>query len=522
MNLSRSGFLLSLLCLGPPALAAQVAEGNAAWREGRFHEARIAYEQALRDDSTSVRANYRLAVLASWDSRLDSALVLLHRARVTEPDEPDVRLAEAQFLSWRGSFKVALLKYDSLLVDHPDRHDAQLGRAQTLAWAGRLNQAEAAYARMIAADAADYEARAGQAQVSAWRGDLATASERYQAILSSDSGNVQALTGLAQLHHWQGKERLARTEIDRALAADSNNHEARQVRAAVRAGLRPQVEVTLGWSNDSDDNTIWWQTLGTSLSLAEGLRGFASAGAFEASDPARHGTRVSAEAGGAIARGKMEFTAALGLRGLSPSDSASRSVGSWRASASYRLAAATGIGLGYSHYPFDETALLIARHLDVDAVELNLESGLREGLDASLGAGSAWLSDANTRRFMVAAVTQRVTSRATVGVLGRLQGYDFKGAGYFSPDRFTTFEARAAYTQPLLPFEGRLSGGLGTQQVGKGASGQLEWHIEGKVSRRWATANEVSLSGGITNSAVSSTTGAFRYRTAAVTVRLGL
>ena len=521
MNLRLSAACLLTVLLAAP-LAAQVPEGDSAWREGRFHEARIAYEHALKADSLSVRANYRLAVLASWDSKLDSALVLLGRARRVAPEDPDLRLTEATILSWQGRFKPALIKYDSLLAQYPDRHDIQLGHAQTLAWASRFTEADAAYARMIAADSTDEQAAAGRAQVAAWRGDLPRAIAQYRTVLERDPQNPDALAGLAQIYHWQGRERLAREQVDHALAADSNHRPAREVRAQVRAALRPELDITLGWSHDSDQNTIWWQTLGTSMSLAEGLRGFASAGVLEARDPSRTGTRISGEVGASYAHGNAGLTAALGLRRLSPQDSAQRTAASYRVEASYRIVRSTGVGVGYAHYAFDETALLISRRLNVDGVDLGIESTPREGLGLSLSVGAAWLSDNNSRRYAVASIGQTFRNRLTIGVLGRTLAYDFKGSGYFSPDRFRIFEGRAGYVYGVRRWESRLSGGLGIQQVGTGAAIQSEWHLEARIARRWAAINEVALSAGVTNSAVSSTTGAFRYETAALTVKLGL
>ena len=51
---------------------------------------------------------------------------------------------------------------------------------------------------------------------------------------------------------------------------------------------------------------------------------------------------------------------------------------------------------------------------------------------------------------------------------------------------------------------------------------QSEWHLDARVGRRWGTGNRLDVFGTVTNSAVSSTSGAFRYRTAGVSVRLGL
>src|SRR5690606_30973057 len=77
---SRLAALLLLLPLGTAVpTAAQVRAGDAAWEAGDFAAARAAYSRALAADPASVRSLYRLGLLASWDDRLDSALVLLRR-----------------------------------------------------------------------------------------------------------------------------------------------------------------------------------------------------------------------------------------------------------------------------------------------------------------------------------------------------------------------------------------------------------------------------------------------------------
>jgi hypothetical protein len=94
--------------------------------------------------------------------------------------------------------------------------------------------------------------------------------------------------------------------------------------------------------------------------------------------------------------------------------------------------------------------------------------------------------------------------------------------GYFSPNRFHLLEATASAGVGDEKWDGRLSGGLGGQQVGRNGDTQTEWHIEGRVGRNWGEGNRIEAFGGVTNSAVSSTTGAFRYRTAGVLLRLGI
>ena len=103
-----TGLFTAAALAGAMNLAAQVGQGDAAWAAGHYREASAAYHQALTDDPGQVRANYRLAILASWENRLDSALILIQRARQTEQDDPDVRFAEALILSWAGRYDEAI------------------------------------------------------------------------------------------------------------------------------------------------------------------------------------------------------------------------------------------------------------------------------------------------------------------------------------------------------------------------------------------------------------------------------
>jgi len=515
-------FALSLsLCPSVP-LSAQVPTGDAAWSQGDFHAARIAYEHALRDDSSSVRALYRLAILASWDSKLDSALVLLRKARALEPTELDVRAYEAKVLSWNGDTRGAIARYDSILAVAPDNREAAYGRGQTLAWSGRYDEADKAYVELVERNPADLDAIAARAQVAAWRGDLARAVDIYQSALKTDPNHVRSLVGLAQVRNWQGRHRESMQLADRALALEKNDREAQQVVASVRAARRPELNGSIGWSHDSDKNTNWWETIGTALYLADGLRAFASAGLGELHDPARDAHRYVAEVGATYATGNLGITAAVGLRTLTADSGSDRTPASWRSAVSYRPSPRWGAGVGYAHYPFDETAFLVSRKLNVD--ELSLDGDVDVGWMTSLGAGGglAWLSDDNTRHSVVLSATKRLTGNWNAGVFGRLMGYDHKGIGYFSPDRFLVGEVRSTYTWRSSKWEARAGAGLGLQQVASDARAQGEWHLDGRLARRWATINEIALSGSYTNSAASSTSGAFRYYTGILSLRLGL
>ena len=83
-------------------------------------------------------------------------------------------------------------------------------------------------------------------------------------------------------------------------------------------------------------------------------------------------------------------------------------------------------------------------------------------------------------------------------------------------------EGTAGYCYETGSWSANLSGGLGAQQIGAEGAAQSEWHLEGRAGPRWGSGNRIEVFGLVTNSAVSSTTGAFRYRAAGLIVRIGL
>ncbi len=486
--MARAVALLTFLVWLAAPLAAQVSRGDSAWTEGRFADARSAYERALSADSTSVRALYRLGILTSWDGKLDSALVLIRRARAIEPLDPDVRVAEARILSWDDQLDAAIVLYDSALAGSPHHQDAAVGRAQLLARSDRLVEAEAAYAQ----------------------------------VLRENPQNLDALVGLGYVYGWQGRRGLARAHADRALAIDPNNPEAQRLRDRVRMSTRPRLDLTVGWSDDSDRNTAWWQHATLAFPLPERWRGFVSLGALQATDPFRDASRFSGEAGVSFSGSLADVTVAAGARALRPDGPPHRTEATYRASVVSRVAKRVRVGVGFSHYPFDETALLIGRGLDINEFEGSAEIAMSPTLSVSAGGGGTWLSDDNRKQYGVVAVTQTIGRRFFVGGFGRIFGYERREFGYFSPDRFALGEVRAGYNVTSPRWLGRVSGGLGLQWIGSNGAAQEEWHLEARLARQWSSTGSAGLFASITNSAESSTTGAFRHGTGGVVVQLGL
>jgi tetratricopeptide (TPR) repeat protein len=515
------GIITCLTIIATPVLG-QVAAGDSAWAAGDYDRAKPAYERAIEEEPGAALAWQRLGVLASWAGRLDSALTLIGRARALDPANLELRITEARVLSWNRRYEEAVIQYDSALAQSPDNRDAAFGRAQTLSWSGRLDQAAAGYQALVDRDPTDADATVGLAQCAAWRGDLARADRHYRRALELKPDHPLALVGLGYVRHWQGQNAEAESLADRALKLAPADKDAAQLKIEARTARRPDATVTLGWSRDSDRNQLWWQTVASGAPVRDGLRVFGSAGLAQASDPQLDASRAFAEAGAIASRRNLTLTGALGVKGLRPDGAPDRTLGTWRGSARYGWRPRSSVGLGYARFAFDETAVLIGRDLDVDELSADVAVGIGDRLTAGLNGSAGWLSDGNNRQSVAATLTRRLPAGFTAGLGGRWLAYDQTIPGYFSPDRFLTAEVRGSYYRAMGRYEGWVGAGLGLQQVRTAGSTQSQWHAEARLARKWATIDEVALSGGISNSAVSSTTGAFRYYTASLSLRLGL
>lgn len=515
------GCVILLALLSKP-LTGQQREADEAWTQGRHEAARAGYQHVLAQNPRDVRANLRVGVLLSWQGKLDSSLVFLGRARAGAPADPEIRIIQARVMAWNRQYDAAIVRYDSLLREHPGMRDAALGRARALAWAGRLDEAWSTYRRMLAADSADRDARLGQAQVSAWKGDLAAAERDYGKVLAQNSRDVDARVGLGYVYLWQGREDAAARQAGYALTIDATHKAALELRRDARETRVSSVETSANWSHDSDGNTSFWQTLGATAPVSRGFAFFASANALETRDPVRDATRLGAEAGASWSRGGLQLTGAAGARRLAPEVAPVRTAATYRGRVGFRPAPWVGLGVGYSRLPFDEIAGLIERELDMELLEGGFDAKPTAGLTVYGGAGALWLSDGNRRTSFSAGLNQKIGRKLFVGAFGRTLSYESRVVGYFSPDRFSVLEGVAGYAHESRTWLASLSGGLGAQQVGEEGAAQTEWHLEGRVGPRWGAGNRVELFGLITNSAVSSTTGAFRYSSAGIMARLAL
>ncbi len=494
---ARSRFLA--VALAVPGIAgplwAQLPRAEDAFRRGDYAAARAAYERVLATDSLNVRALYQLAILDSWDGKLARSLARFARLRRLEPKDADVMVAQARVLSWTGKNAQAEALFDSVLARSPARADALAGRARAVAWSGDLDRAE-----------------------HLWRDALARHPD-----------DAEILVGLAQTLYWEGQPALAEAYAARARRLAPDDRTSRELVRAVRAALRPELSTWADGASDSDDNDFVAQEGRYTTSLGSDFRGTLQAGWRHATDPLREGTSfggggffIAALGHGAVLR------AGAGVRRLEPDSGPARTPLTAQLGLGIRPTRFATASIGYSRAPFDETALLIRRGFMLDAVDLSIDVAPSPHWSLSGGGGGAWLSDGNRRYSAVGAVLARVLPGLQLGPFARVLGYrKTPFTGYFAPDRFSVLEGRVVYAWQRNRWGLRADGGLGAQQVARGAAWQASWHAGLALTRDWGANNEIALVGSITNSAAATSTGgvrteAFRYRTLGLRFRQGL
>lgn len=480
--------------------AAQLPEAEDAFTRGDYRLARQLYDSVLALDSLNPRALYRLAVLDSWDGKLERSLARFATLRRIEPTDPDIMVAQARVLSWAGRTHASEALYDSVLAAAPDRVDALAGRARAVAWAGDLDRAE----RM-------------------WREAL----ERHP-------DEAELLLGLAQTLYWEGEPSLAEGYASRARELLPDDRTARDLFDQVRAERRPVVAVSLDAANDIEHNSSVTLTGEFSASPRADLRGTLRAAWRRNEDGSRTPGARSGLSEGLDAwlvkslGGGASLRAGVGARILDPETGSARTRATLQLGGVVRPAKTTSIGIGYGHYPFDETTALVERGFAWDELDVDVELAPRPNLSLSGIANGAWLSDGNQRLLGVVAAMVGVARGLRVGAYGRVMGYRIpnRGLGYFSPDRFTIGEARAAYTWRRRGWWIRANGGLGAQQVGSDGPTQAEWHGDLTLAHNWRALDEVALVGTYTNSAAARTASAvtptYRYWSVGFRYRRGL
>jgi tetratricopeptide (TPR) repeat protein len=467
-----------LLAMARPA-AAQLPAADGAFDRGDYRLARQLYDSVLRTDSLNPRALYRLAVLDSWDGKLDLALAHFVKLRRVQAADPAIMAEHAKVLSWARFFRWSAALYDSVLVLAPDRRDAQVGRARAVAWDG----------------------------------DLVRAERLWREALKAHPDDPDILIGLAQTLSWEGQTFLADAFATRAREVAPNDPTARELFARLRAANRgPVLSLSSDGAGDKYDNGFVLFTGAFTASLRPDLRGTLQAAWRYNEDGVPSGAARIARSGGlegsivkSLPSG-ASLRGGLGVRRLGGDTTRTRLTA--MLGGAVGVAQTTSINVAYRHYPFDETAALTQSGLVWDEVQANAEISPQATFGLSAVANAAWLSDGNRRLIGSGGVMVGVAKRLRAGVYARVMGWSRDDLGqnlYFSPGLFTLGEARASYVWWRGGWWMRGTAGLGAQHI-KSRATQGEWHGDLTVAYNWRYVDEVAFVATFTNSAEARTT----------------
>lgn len=515
--------------LDPTDLETQVDRARVQANRGDPAGAAAALEPVITANPAYLPALQARAQFLSWAGDFDASLRTYGRVLEITPGDRSVDLERARVLSWASRFGAAEAAYDSILRRNPNDRDALLGKAQVLAWAGRLDVAEVVYQRLLSINRNDREALNGLARTAAWRGDLLTAERRWRASLARDPDDAAALVGLSQTLRWQGRDAAALAAARHAVRVAPTDRDARTELAWTRLPLQPSVAPAVTYETDSDGNRI--TTLSSGAAFRPDPRVEVRADAYLRDTRLDDASKLEGSARGvAMAlRAQLEpgwwLLGGAGVTGTDVEDADARA--SWRAMLSSPARYPVTASLSYAHTPLDATALLIARDVDVD--ELNLSATLipAQGWAISAGGGGADFhggvsGETNRRTNANLAITRRLARFFTFGAAGRTFGFEKDLMdGYFDPDLYRIVEALARVNREWRKWGISAELAPGVQQVGKGGDGSATLRTTGGVTYTVGPGRRIGVSAAYANAGLerlSPTESGGGYRYTAVSV----
>jgi len=515
--------------LDPGDLETQVDRARAQADRGDPAGAAAALEPLIERNPAYLPALQARAQFLSWAGDFDASLRTYGRVLEISPGDRSVDLERARVLSWASRFGAAQAAYDSILRRNPNDRDALLGKAQVLSWAGRLDSAEVVYHRLLSINQNDREALNGLARAAAWRGDLLTAERRWRASLARNGDDAAALVGLSQTLRWEGRDAAALEAARHAVRVAPTDRDARTELAWTRLPLQPSVAPAFTYETDSDGNRI--ATLSSGAAFRPDPRLEVRADAYVRHARLDFTPELEGNAQGVAMALRAQFEpgwwilGGAGVTGTDAEDADARA--NWRAMLSSPARYPVTASLSYAHTPLDATALLIAREVDVD--ELNLAATLvpAAGWTVSAGGGGADFhggvsGETNRRTNANLAITRRFARFFTLGAAGRAFGFEKNlDDGYFDPDLYWIGEALGRVSREWRKWGISAEVAPGVQQVGEGGERSATLRTTGGVSYTVGPGRRIGISAAYANAGLqrlSPTDSGGGYRYTAVSV----
>jgi len=458
--------------LTPAFLPAQEdlrVKAEEAFRNDRYPEAIVLYQKIVAESPKDTFSLKRLALVLSWENRLDESIAAYHRLLEADPSDDEARRELAKIEGWAGRNSESVAAYRDLLRGHPGDAALKLSLAEVLSWQGKNSEARSLYQEMIGAKDHAIPAALGMGDIASWEGDLTGAAQWYRQVLKADPVNERARLGLARIHHWQGMDRAAVREIDEAALRYPDSKEAKKLHQEIHDTLRPSLTPSFDRTLDTDGNDLMASRVGMSLHADPQT----TVDAIYSHYDAQFRCDIAGHCPGATASERAEtqadsfagvfntrfsdilyLNARLGADRLESfdGDDLTRIVGG--GSFDFYPTQNLGFGAGITRESLFDTARLIDNRIRIHAATARLDYRFARRWRLRGSGQHAWFSDDNQRNLAYASLEVRLPfrrPRTRVTYATRYLSYqNALDDGYFSPTRFLANLLSVAVGDELL------------------------------------------------------------------------
>ena len=214
--------------------AAVLNLGMARSRLGQFKEARQAYEQALKLDSSSPEPYLRLGLDCSANGNANEAVSWISRAHEKASGRTDITYALAEQLIRVGNFERARDLLSSALQSQPNEAMLLEALGDLYSRQNHIQDAITTYLRCLESNPQRVTARISLAQGYLESGRTDEAKAEFEKVLQVEPDNAEANAELGKMAFEKGEQDAALRFAEKALARDPNNLTANEDLAQIK------------------------------------------------------------------------------------------------------------------------------------------------------------------------------------------------------------------------------------------------------------------------------------------------
>lgn len=200
--------------------------GQALAREGRYIDAQLAFDRALRLAPRSAAIRHHAAIAYAWSGNYAEAI---SRYRLLVKDYPNVfgiRIDYGQALAWNGQFDDAQKQYRYVLNRDPRNQEALRHIGLLSAWQGDYDEALKLFDKALQDAPANRQLLFNKAEVLSWKGAYDDAVALLHKILESQPNDLEAINQLGQVYLWHGQYRASIDAYRKSLELDAEKIDA--------------------------------------------------------------------------------------------------------------------------------------------------------------------------------------------------------------------------------------------------------------------------------------------------------